>query len=431
MLPLFIAANPFQKYPDCALDAPCFRSVFCPQIATLRVARTAVSDVPAQGGSKNPGLTTEMMNNPELVHAYTVPEFAQRIADHAPKKRLHLAMRPTPIQPFPLHRVDPSFRNDVTVHIKRDDLTGIAESGNKLRKLEFLLAHALATGHDTVITAGGIQSNHARVVSVLARQIGLTPHIFLRCKRSTDPQDLGSDGNVLIHKLVGAHIHLVKYMPFLTGLLPQMQALKKRLSSQGSHAYLIGIGGSDPVGVWGYIEGYAELLEQNLTDEFTHVALAIGSGGTAAGLAIANFLSGSPVRIVAFTVSDDAEYFYNHVNEMLTALGLAEETNARNILTVIEAKGRGYGINSDEDMRFAVSVASHTGILLDPTYTLKAVRGLISEIAKDGESVFHHGARILFIHTGGLFGIFDRRIEPFLNNSLTETWPEQDFDMID
>lgn len=334
-------------------------------------------------------------------------------------------MRPTPIQLFALRDAVPTLRSDLSIYVKRDDLTGAAESGNKIRKLEFLLAHAIATGHDAVITAGGIQSNHARVVSVLCRQLSLTPHIFLRCNHTPLADDLAPDGNVFLHKVVGAHIYLVQHMPFLTGLLPRMQTLKQQLGEQGHRAYVIGIGGSNEIGVWGYIDAYAELIQQSLAERFTHIALATGSGGTAAGLAIANYLNASPVRIVAFSVSDDAAYFYNHVDEMLAALGLANETNARLILTVIEAKGRGYGINSDEDMRAVIDIASQTGIMLDPTYTLKAVRGLVWEAARDVEGVFEHNARVLFIHTGGLFGMFDRRIEPFLDASRTRIWDYQ------
>lgn len=354
---------------------------------------------------------------------YEVPSFAKRIAEHAPKYRVPLCMKPTPIQEFNVGKsLGTSIAPEVTLFIKRDDLTGAAATGNKLRKLEFLLAHALATNHDTVITAGGVQSNHARVTTVACRQLQLEPHVFLRCNEEPDPQRLGSDGNVFIHKMLGARIHLVKRMPYLTGLRPRMMQLKQQLDAQNHKAYLIGIGGSDSIGLWGYIDAYAEMLSQGVTEKFSHIALAIGSGGTTAGLSIANYLNESPLKIVAFTVSDDADYFYDHIDEMLADFGLDKETNARSIVTVIQAKGAGYGVNSEEDMRVSVAVASQSGIILDPTYTLKAVRGIKRELDKPDCGVFGSNPKILFVHTGGLFGLFDRRIEPFLDHSLATIW---------
>lgn len=359
---------------------------------------------------------------PKLEH-YEVPSFAARLADHAPQYRVPLCMKPTPIQQFHVgDSLGSPIPSDATLFIKRDDLTGAAATGNKLRKLEFLLAHALSTKHDTVVTAGGVQSNHARATVVACRQLFLKPHVFLRCNGPPDPEQLGCDGNVFIHKMLGARIHLVKRMPYETGLRPRMLQLKQQLDSEGHKTYLIGIGGSDHIGLWGYIDAYAELIAQGAANNFSHIALAIGSGGTTAGLSIANYLNGSPLKIVAFTVSDNVDYFYDHIDEMLTFFQLHHETNARSIVTLVGAKGAGYGVNSDDDMRVAVSVANQTGIMLDPTYTLKAVRGIKRELDKDDCGVFESNPRILFIHTGGLFGLFDRRIDPFLNNSVAQAW---------
>lgn len=353
------------------------------------------------------------------LYDYQVPLFAKPIEEYAPKHRLKLCMRPTPIQQFNLRRAFPSLRDDVTICIKRDDLTHVTASGNKLRKLEFLLAHALATGHDTIITAGGVQSNHARATVVAARELQLDAEVFLRCHGKPDPDHLGMDGNVFFHKMMGARIHLIPRMPYASGIRPRMEARKVVLKeSHTRNAYLIGIGGSDPIGMWGYIEAFDELLQQQVASRFTHIAVATGSGGTLAGLAIANYLSKTPVKIVAFSVSDDASYFYDHVDEMVNAVGLSAEICACDLLTVVEAKGKAYGVNSTEDMRSAVNIAQNTGILLDPTYTLKAVRGMIDQLGKGDDGVFQQNASILFIHTGGLFGMFDRRIEPYVNQNL-------------
>lgn len=355
---------------------------------------------------------------------YTPPTFAKRLAEHAPTHRLNLAMRPTPIEPWDLRSAFPSIPADATIHIKRDDQTGGPTSGNKIRKLEFLLADALCKKATTIITAGGVQSNHARATVAAARRLGLKAHVFLRTKNPDRPEELGADGNVLFHKVLGVEMHLVRPVPYLTGLLPRMEALAERLRQEGEEPYLIGIGGSDRIGLWGYVECFKELVMDGVTD-FTDVVVPIGSGGTASGLAIGNYLTEGLVKVHAVTVCDNSEYFYGHLDEMLKAVGLDGETCARDILNIIEAKGRGYAVSTDKELEFGMRVAMETGVLLDPVYTLKGVYGMVNELEKGPDGVFGRDAKILFVHTGGIFGLFDRRIEPFLDHSLAKTWVDQ------
>lgn len=330
-------------------------------------------------------------------------------------------MRPTPIEPFPLSLAVPSLPSTVSIHIKRDDQTGGPTSGNKIRKLEFLLADALAKDATTVITAGGVQSNHARATVSAAKRLGLDAHVFLRTKQPQSPENLSPDGNVLFHKLLGVKIHLVKPMPFLTGLLPRMEQLSESLVQKGETPYIIGIGGSNSIGLWGYVECFAELVEQGVLDKFTDIVVPVGSGGTASGLAIGNYLTGGKLKVTAVTVCDSAKYFYNHLDEMLTAVGLNQETSAKEIMNIVEAKGRGYAVNTDEELKLGLKVASETGVLLDPVYTLKGVYGMVNELAKEDSSI-RKDAKILFVHTGGIFGLFDRKVEPFLDHSFTKAW---------
>lgn len=352
---------------------------------------------------------------------YSPPDFASKIAEHAPKHRLHLAMRPTPIHQWHLHRAFPDLPSDITIHIKRDDMTGASTSGNKIRKLEFLLADALSKGCDTIITAGGIQSNHARSAAVAAKELGMDAHVFLRTRENDKPEQLCSDGNVLFHKMLGVTMHLIRPVAYLIGVLPKMKSLAAELEQEGKKPYLIGIGGSNEIGLWGYIEAFQELIGQGACDRFTDIVLAVGSGGTTSGLAIANYLSGSRVRIHAFTVCDSPEYFYGHLDEMLGAVGLSHEVSAREILNILEAKGKGYARSTDEELDMGLQVSRHTGIMLDPVYTLKACVGLVQEL-RNPDGVFDQNASILFVHTGGIFGLFDRRVEPYLDHSLARTW---------
>ncbi|CAN8066424.1 unnamed protein product [Agarophyton chilense] len=362
------------------------------------------------------------MNFSRSPSPYKPPSFAQRIAHLAPRTKLNLCMRPTPIHKWKVHDAVPDLPSDMEFYIKRDDMTGSGTSGNKIRKLEFLVADAISNQCDTLITAGGVQSNHARATAVVAKELGLDAHVFLRTREAEYPENLGANGNVLFHKMLGVQMHLIRPVSYLVGVLPKMKALQEELSEQGHRAYLIGIGGSDLIGVWGYIDAFNELLSQGIEDKITDVVVAVGSGGTASGLAIGNYLAGSPVRIHAITVCDTPAYFYGHLNEMLADLDLSNQVKAERILNIVDAKGLGYARSTSEEIELGLQISSRTGIMLDPVYTLKAIFGLIRECKNIENSAFEEDAKILFVHTGGIFGLFDRRIEPFLDNGLAQTW---------
>ena len=316
-----------------------------------------------------------------------------------------LAMRPTPIEPWLI----PGLADDFVLHIKRDDLTGCTLSGNKVRKLEFILAEALAGGYDSVITCGGIQSNHCRATAVAAAQLGLSSHLVLRSDREAiDEKDRA--GNLLIGSIVGAAIALAPKGPYLTTLKPRMDRIAaEHEASTGGKMFHIPVGGSTPLGAWGYIDAFAELLGQGLTDRFDDIVLACGSGGTVCGLAVANYLCGSPVRVHGITVCDNADYFYAHIDETLAALGLSSETSARDIVSIVDGhKGVGYALSTPEELQFIRDVAQGTGILLDPVYTGKAAFGLGKELTARPQQF--KGRRILFVHTGGAFGALDGRL---------------------
>jgi D-cysteine desulfhydrase family pyridoxal phosphate-dependent enzyme len=312
----------------------------------------------------------------------------------APEHKIPLGMAKTPIEPWFI----PGIPADVTVHIKRDDMTGGPLSGNKVRKLEYLLADALLSDADSLITCGGVQSNHARATCIAGRQLGLESHLVLR---STSQE---MTGNLLMNCLAGASTYLVPREPYLTGLLPRMQLVQRELTRAGKTPYLIPVGGSNLMGFWGYLDAFDELLEQGLGEQFDDLVLATGSGGTAAALSVANMLCGSPVKIHAIAVSDNSEYFYQHVDATLAELGIGHHT-AQDLLTVVDGhKGRGYGLSTPAELESIASVSAATGILLDPVYTGKAYMGLRGLLAK-GDRL--RGTRVLFLHTGGTFGCFD------------------------
>eukprot|EP00912_Choanoflagellata_sp_UC4_P001468 UC4_evm2s923 len=346
---------------------------------------------------------------------YKPPSFASGIRSSViPSYRLEgLAHLPTPIQPLLLPDIS---CNDVKLYIKRDDMTGCELSGNKVRKLEFLLADAIAQGCDAVITCGGLQSNHARATAVAARQLGMESHLVLRVEDydTVHPASIPSTSNLLINKMVDAEIHLAPYGSYKSVLLPTMEKVRKELEDlRASKAYIVAVGGSDPVGIWGYLECFREMLSQGISEKIDDIVVSCGSGGTAAGLAIGNFLTGSQLKVHAISVCDEATYFHKHVDDMLKYLGLDSCTESREILRVVDGyKGAGYALSTDDELLYQREVAQSTGLFFDSVYTLKGVIGLKNEI-NSNKGMFN-GRRILFVHTGGMFGCFDGRIEPFV-----------------
>ena len=313
-----------------------------------------------------------------------------------PAERLRLAHLPTPLHSWPLPRVDAGTE----VFIKRDDCTGCELSGNKVRKLEFLLAEAVAGGHDCVITVGGIQSNHCRATAAAARRVGLEPHIILR---SDQPDaDPGLVGNLMIDRMVGARIHLVSPAEFKGWA--NVLALKAELEAAGKRPYCFPSGGSNDVGTWGYVEAIAELQRQAADAglAFDRIYFACGSGGTAAGLALGVAWSGlgaAGTELVGLGVDDDPDFFYDKLDGLYRALGLPE-VRSRALLRLEQWIGEGYAQSTPEELAFLVEVARATGVVLDPVYSGKAALGMVADLRARPVK------RAVFIHTGGLLGLY-------------------------
>jgi D-cysteine desulfhydrase family pyridoxal phosphate-dependent enzyme len=330
---------------------------------------------------------------------YTPPTWAQDLAN-LPTHRCRLAMLPTPVERWS----PPGFPGDIECWIKRDDCTGNTLSGNKVRKLEFLLADALNQGCDTILTCGGIQSNHARATAVAARQLGMDSHLFLR-SGDTD-SDPGLTGNLLLDRMVGALMHLIT-APDYARRNDLMAEAAGQLESQGRKPYIIPEGGSNGLGSWGYLEAVREIQEQaaSMNTRFDDIVFGCGSGGTAAGLSLGISLAGLSTRVHAVNVCDDAAYFYGRVGEILEELGATG--SSQDLLHVIDGHvGNGYALSTTDELQYFHEVAAATGIILDPVYSGKALYGLCQE-ANLPERPFA-GHRILFLHTGGLFGLYDK-----------------------
>ena len=316
--------------------------------------------------------------------------------------RVPLALLPTPVHR--LERLSQAWGADLW--IKRDDLTGAALSGNKIRKLEFELAEASARKARAVITCGGIQSNHARATAIAARRLGLVPHLVLRTPDGKRPLEL--DGNALLGDVVGATLHFVTPDQYRNERGAIMDGLAKELGA----AFVIPEGASDARGALGYVAAVKELQEQARQQNvrFDYVAHACGSGGTSAGLAIGNRLFDAGMHPVAFAVCDDVAYFEAITGAITKEFRTAFRGPADAPLTIIDGyKGTGYGQSTREELAFLREVAETEGILLDPTYSAKAFFGVKQELAKG--TTFAKGKTICFVHTGGIFGLFPKRAE--------------------
>lgn len=294
------------------------------------------------------------------------------------------------------------------VYIKRDDQTGTEFSGNKIRKLEYSINEAVNNDCDTLITCGGIQSNHARATAAAGIKLGLKSVLVLR---SDEKPEL--EGNYLIDKIMGADVRIISSEDYRERRQEIMENILKELEAKGKKGYIIPEGASNGVGTFGYLACFKEILEQEKEHGivFDTIVTAVGSGGTFAGLYLGNKLTNSGKKIVGINVCDTAEYFKERVSEILkevkTYIPDTEFEISKDDMCIIDGYvGDGYAVSRTEELDFICDFAEAEGIILDPVYTGKAMRGLYTEIKK---GTFKDSKNILFIHTGGLFGLFSKR----------------------
>lgn len=297
---------------------------------------------------------------------------------------LSLAQLPTPTQY--LSRL--SARLGAEVWIKRDDLTGFGLSGNKVRKLELLLNDALERGCHSVVTCGGIQSNHCRATALAARQLGLEPILLLRGAAPAIPE-----ANLLLDHLLGAEIHFCNADDYRWKRDQLMQEIAR------PDSYIIPEGGSNGLGALAFARASAEVKE----GPFDAVICAVGTGGTLTGLALGAELG----PIMGIAVCEDRTAFRQRVDQIAadaTNFGLGTLPPIGQGWDIIEGyQGPAYAIATPEIWDTIRLLARLEGVLLDPVYTGKAMHALVTEVQKG-----NWGQRLLFWHTGGAFGLFGR-----------------------
>lgn len=301
-----------------------------------------------------------------------------------------LSRLPTPVHP--LRRLSEAWGIDLRV--KRDDLTGFGLSGNKVRKLDLLLQHAIREGADTVITTGGLQSNHCRATAVACRQLGLEPVLLLRGSHPEVP-----DSNLLLDHLLGAQLRTCTPEEYRHERDAIMAAMAAELETAGRRPVVVPEGGSNALGSSAFAAACDELRAQDASD-VDHVFVAVGSGGTLAGLA----MGGLSAQVWGVAVCDDRTTFRARVEAIADdarGLGLTLPDSGWDVLEGYQ--GPAYGVATPEIWSTIAEVARLEGILLDPVYTGKAMHALKCE-AQAGRLT----GRVLFWHTGGAFGLFGR-----------------------
>ena len=322
-------------------------------------------------------------------------------------KRLSLARIPTPLQK--LERIGTELGAEL--YVKRDDMTGLELSGNKVRKLEFLLAEALDSGADTVVTCGGVQSNHCRATAAACVRLGLSCHLILRTETPEPPYD----GNLLLDYLFGATFTFMPFPEYKKNEEFDFKEVIEGLRRMGKKPFFIPVGGSVPMGCWGYACAFEETVSQieKLGIKKAQFVSAVGSGGTHAGLVLGKALMRrNDIGISGFNVCDTPECFREKTTALLK--GAKERFNLS--INAEEASysiiggyvGPGYAQAYPELIETMKWAALKEAIILDPVYTGKAFHGLVTEI-RAGR--FPRRDPIVFFHTGGVFGIFPQKDE--------------------
>jgi L-cysteate sulfo-lyase len=318
--------------------------------------------------------------------------------------RLSLFTAPTPVQRLMrLERCLGDACRGVKIFVKRDDHMELGGGGNKLRKLEYHLGAAEAEQVDTVITVGGVQSNHARLTAAASAKLGLTCELILTRAVPRIADDYEDNGNILLDDLFGAHVRI---LPGGADSLGAAEARAQELRSTGRKVRVIPSGGSTPLGALGYARCALEIAEQErqLGERFRRVIVANGGSGTHAGLSAGFSMLGRGANLVrSFAVLGEVgpttQKTSQLLRETLSLLGTAPVTEGDGDVDVSGAyRGDGYGIPTSEMIEAARMLAANEGLLVDPVYSGKALAGLIGDIRS---GLYAPDDSVLFVMTGG------------------------------
>lgn len=316
--------------------------------------------------------------------------------------RIRLAHLPTPLEPMP--RLS-ALLGGPEIWIKRDDCTGLSTGGNKTRKLEFLMAEAVAQKADIVLTQGATQSNHARQTAAAAAKLGMDCHILLEDRTGFNQPNYRTNGNVLLDVLHGATL---EHRSQGLDMNAEMMAVAEDFRARGRNPYAIVGGGSNPTGALGYANCALELLGQMVDRgiSFDHMVTATGSTGTQAGLIVGLKALNAQLPLLGISVrapkdAQEANVF-KLAQETEEKLGVQGAVARGDVVANSDYVGQGYGIPAESTLE-AINIFARTeAILLDPVYSGKGAAGLI-DLCRKGH--FKKGQKIVFLHTGGAIGL--------------------------
>lgn len=320
--------------------------------------------------------------------------------------RIRLAHLPTPLEPLP--RLSEELGLDLW--IKRDDCTGLAGGGNKTRKLEFLLGAAFEEDADTLVTQGAVQSNHVRQTAAAAAAHGLACEIILEERTGSKATDYVGNGNVLLDRLFGANLRTV---PGGTDMVAELEKTAAEVRARGGKPYVIPGGGSNPTGALGYVDCAREIVVQadEMDLEVHRIVTATGSAGTHAGLVAGLAVMGADIPVLGIGVrapkdKQEANVF-KLAEETAALLGQPGRVTREQVVADCDYVGEGYGL-IDQGVIDALTLAARLdGIVLDPVYSGKAMKGLVA-LARAGR---FKGETVVFLHTGGAQGLFGYQTE--------------------
>jgi D-cysteine desulfhydrase family pyridoxal phosphate-dependent enzyme len=335
------------------------------------------------------------MLNSKLLYLPVTP--ATLRAALAPLPSLPLISAPTPVEALPT--LSATLGGGPALFVKRDDAIPFGFGGNKVRKLALVAARARAEGADTLITAGGVQSNHARVTAATAARFGMRAILVVNGSPQPKPS-----ANALLDRLLGADVvHVARR----EDRQPKMTEIAERLRAEGHRPFVIPIGASTPLGAVGFTLAVAELLDQMPPPDV--IVHSTSSGGTQAGLVAGCRLLGLETRVIGVSADASSVSLQNDVAAIVDGMAelVAVDRERLGMGAAIEVDdsfvGDGYGIPTPASTEAIELCARTEALFLDPTYTAKAMAGLIAYVR---QSRFTKGQTLLFWHTGGQVGLF-------------------------
>lgn len=331
--------------------------------------------------------------------------------------RVKLAHTPTPMEELPNLGAALAGPN---IYVKRDDCTGLALGGNKVRQLEFYLGEALEQSCDTILITGAVQSNYVRMAAAAARKLGMECHLQLEMRVPKDSHTYNYSGNVLLDKILGATIHHYPVGEDEAGADRNLEAIAENLRQQGREPYVIHLSpGHPPLGTLGYVDAAYEILIQMLEigSTFKRIFVPSGSSHTHSGLLTGLRAFGSSIPVTGVCVRRDAasqrQRVMDRSREVCALLGIEMIVTDDDIETDDYPLAPGYGQLNKMTLEAISLTAQSEGLILDPVYTGKAMAGMIRYLRDnpiDGP--------VLFVHTGGTPSLFA------YEENLTETFPD-------